>query len=181
MAECLCNGHVVNSDVKGVVVEIEMLSSNFDNQSCWIEKKISPYYISKDKQKFHFKLAPPSSKIYSDVDGSSFLSTSHVDISIRKLLKKDSVLLPWKGLRSDSSYIEVHGEKKFIQAFDRYFPKGAIYEPFTQLLKGESITMDFFCLDEQTAKDAPPFHITKTSYPVVRCEISPAKKNYFGE
>ena len=60
-------------------------------------------------------------------------------------------------------------------------PKGEFYEHFTNVKKGQSMIIDIPCLDEKTAKEARPFHVTKTIIPYLRCQIHPADKDYLSE
>lgn len=172
-----CNGSIKGLSDFGVHIELK----NQLKEQCWIEENPHSYYIKRYKDSIFIKLAPPTFSIEGDSSKNKFVSKPRGGLKTKKLESEDFLNLNWKGLKTDSSFVIKNGKRLYIAAYDFYFPKGATYEPFTYVKKGEHLILDIPCLDEKTAKRAPPFHITKTQYPFLRCIIAPAKKDYYGE
>jgi len=171
-----CKGRIVGSSDNGVVVE---LSVKLKNRECWLGDKTFPYYISSN-EKLHFKMTPPFRNI-SPVTG-KFIRYDRAHEQVKQLLATDSIFLPWKGLKRDSSSEDAERERTFYREVGYRYPKVVPFERYTTISKGQSMIIDIPCLDEKSAKTyGSIFNVVRPLFPILRCEIAPADKDYFGE
>lgn len=173
-----CEGRIAGSNDKGVVVELAVKLAE-DHRECWLGDKTFPYYISSN-EKLHFKMTPPLRNI-SPVTG-KFIRYDRAHEQVKQLLASDSIFLPWKGLKRDSSSEDAERERTFYREVGARYPKEVPFERFTKISKGQSMIIDIPCLDEKSAKTyGSSFNVVRPLFPILRCEIAPADKDYFGE
>jgi hypothetical protein len=173
-----CTGRIAGSNDKGVVVKLT-IKLNDENRECWLGNKTFPYYISSN-EKLHFKMTPPSRSI-APVTG-KFIRYDRAHEQVRPLLASDSIFLPWKGLKRDSSSEDAERERTFYRELGYRYPHVVSFDPFTEISKGQSMIIDIPCLDEKNAKTyGSNFYVVQPLFPILRCEIAPADKDYFGE
>jgi hypothetical protein len=173
-----CTGRIVGSNDNGVAVELT-IKLNDENRECWLGDKTFPYYIS-SSEKLHFKMTPPSRSI-APVTG-KFIRYDRAHEQVKPLLASDSILLPWEGLKRDSSSEDAEIERTFYREVGARYPKVVPFERFTKISKGQSMIIDIPCLDEKIAKTyGSSFNVVRPLFPILRCEIAPADKDYFGE
>ena len=111
-----------------------------------------------------------------------FIRYDRAHEQVKPLLASDSIFLPWKGLMRDSSSVEAERERTFYRELGARYPKVVSFERFSKILKGQSMTIDIPCLDEKYAKTYGSFfYVVQPLFPILRCEIAPADKDYFGE
>ena len=174
-----CKGRIARTDDKGVVVEFAVKLAE-KHRECWLGDKTFPYYISSNEGKLHFKMMPPLRDI-APVTG-KFIRYDRAHEQVKQLLASDSIFLPWKGLKRDSLSVEAERERSFYRELGARYPKVVSFERFSKILKGQSMTIDIPCLDEKYAKTyGSNFYVVQPLFPILRCEIAPADKDYFGE
>ncbi len=166
-AESLCQGEIMYADSKGLHVSV---SHQYQNE-CWSGGGHHPYYVKTDSNEIYFKLVPPNNKIYSN-QGKHFLKKECSRyMKIWELAKIDSITLPWV----DSNFMDRNSCR---------IPPESVYDPFTKIQKSQTIIIDIPCLDMKSARSAMnrPFNISKKiKYPILRCEIAPATRDYYQE
>ena len=166
-AESLCQGEIMYADSKGLHVSV---SHQYQNE-CWSGGGRHPYYVKTDSNEIYFKLVPPYNKIYSN-QGKHFLKKECSRyMKIWELAKTDSITLPWV-------------DSNFMGRNSCRIPPESVYDPFTKIQKGQTIIIDIPCLDMKSAHSAmnQPFNISKKiKYPILRCEIAPATRDYYQE
>lgn len=168
-----CIGEIISKDYISYIK-----ISKEKNKECYVLSRLKPYYIKKSDSLIYVKISPPTRKILSDSDEKIIMPKVLVIKNIGPL-ETDTIDIPWVGLQKDT--ILLNNDVKIAPLTQFYFTKDALYEPFTTIKKGQSLIIDIPCLDEETAKNAPPFHIAKTKYPTIRCKIAPVDRDYFGE
>ncbi len=169
-----CLGSIVSSGKNGVSVNIEAVV----HKECFFTTEIHHYYIRNEDGVVFIKVAPPTKKIQSDEGSVSISHKKGFKLKNLVLDRNLNLLIPWNDLdteKNNSSFENDLRKKGFT------IPKGEFYEHFTNVKKGQSMVIDIPCLDEKDAREARPFHVTKTKIPYLRCKMRPAEKDYFSE
>lgn len=180
--EGLCTGQIARLKEKGVVVDISIQLKD-SNRECWIGNRMFSYYRYVGEKYNQFKMTPPTKIVRSNEIVYPLFQSSYDEPKLRymPLLDRDTVLLQWFGLKSDSLAKKTIDEKKYYDEINLKFPKVVLYDSFTKISKGQSMVIDIPCLSKNEAKAYAIFDIIIPFFPTLRCYIAPASKDYIAE
>lgn len=152
-----CSGKIINQTTDAFDVELKT------TKSCVVNRILTPFNFQKKDDTLYLKIVPPTLSIHNDVE--------------------EIIKLPMYSFEMDKSMVtkmrENHVEQlKIERAFHHSFIKTGEkkYNPLKDIQKDEKIVLEIPCFDEDWAMNFYPFHVNKTKYPFISCEITSTKE-----
>ena len=156
-----CDGKIIGYLADGLNVELET------TKSCIVNQILDSYDIETKNDTTTLKIAPPALSIYDSTQEIIQIPMYSFEIDKSKIIKlrennKQRITIEWSSL---SPFMNSN-EKKYK------LNKNHI---------GKKIILEIPCFDENLALKFFPFHVSKTKYPFISCEIASADKDYYGK
>ena len=156
-----CDGENIDFLTEGLYVELET------TKSCIVNQILNSYDIEIKNDTTTLKIAPPAQSIYDSIQEIIQIPMYSFEIDKSKVTKlrekhKQRITIEWSSLGCfmNSNEKKYNLNKKHI---------------------GKKIILEIPCFDENLALKFYPFHVSKTKYPFISCEIAPADKDYYGK
>ncbi len=151
-----CDGEIIDFLTEGLYVELET------TKSCIVNRILYSYDIEKKNDTTTLKIAPPAQSIYDSTQEIIQIPMYSFEVDKSKVTKlrenhKQRIIVEWSSLSSfvSSNEKECNLNKNHI---------------------GKKIILVIPCFDEDWAMNFYPFHVNKTKYPFISCEITSTKE-----